>query len=174
MCNTSHKRNHVSPLLRSLHWLTIKTCIKDKLSTLCHFFTLIQPLFICLTFFLSYLHRDSSSPLIQELYAFCTWRPKHLDIALFPRLLLLSGIVCLLKLDACSQPLHLKLPWRLIFSNLSYASEISTPSTFFCKLLQLTWCVCVCVCVYVCVCVTVCVCVCVWCRLCLLGSLSLD
>ena len=61
---------------------------------------------------------------------------------------------------------------------------MSTPSTFFCKLLHLTavrcvcvcMCVCVCVIACVCVCVTLCVCVCacVWCRLCLLGTLSLD
>ena len=36
-------------------------------------FSLLQPLFICLTFSVSTLHQDSSAPpLTQELYAFCT------------------------------------------------------------------------------------------------------
>ena len=33
---------------------------------------------------------------------------KHLDIILFPMLLLLSEILCLMKLDTFGQPLHLK------------------------------------------------------------------
>ena len=66
------KWDHVSPLLRTLHWLPIQARIEYKLSTLCHsFFALIQPLFICLTFSVSTLHQDSSAPhLSQELYAF--------------------------------------------------------------------------------------------------------
>ena len=36
-------------------------------------FSLILPLFICLTVFMSTFHLDSSAPpLTQELYAFCT------------------------------------------------------------------------------------------------------
>ena len=36
-------------------------------------FSLIQPLFVCLTFSMSTLHQDNSAPhLTQELYAFCT------------------------------------------------------------------------------------------------------
>ena len=35
---------------------------------------------------------------------------KHLNIACVSMLLLLSGILCLLKLDTFSQPLHLKQP----------------------------------------------------------------
>ena len=55
-------------------------------------FSLIQPLFICLTFSVSTLNYDSSAPsLTQELYAFGTQRPKHLVIAHFPIPLLLSG-----------------------------------------------------------------------------------
>ena len=74
-------------------------------------FSLIQPLFICLTFSVSTLNYDSSAPsLTQELYAFRTPRPKHLDIAHFPIPLLLSGILCLVRLDIFSQPLKLKLP----------------------------------------------------------------
>ena len=64
----AHKRDHVSPLLRTHHWLPIQARIKYKLSTLCHSFFLIQPLFICLTFSVSILYQDSSaSPLTQEL-----------------------------------------------------------------------------------------------------------
>ena len=55
-------------------------------------FSLIHPLFICLTFSMSTVYQDiSAPPLTQELYAFCcTLRPKHLDIAHFPIPLLLS------------------------------------------------------------------------------------
>ena len=53
------------------------------------------------------LHQDSSAPpLTQELYAFRTWRPKQLYIAHFPMPLLLSGILCLVKLNIISQPQH--------------------------------------------------------------------
>ena len=89
----AHKRDQVSPFLRTLH------CPPKHLSNIrCQHpvtpFSLIQPLFICLAFFMSTLHQNSSAPpLIQELYAFCTWRPKHLDIAPFLMLLLLSGIL---------------------------------------------------------------------------------
>ena len=34
----AHKQDHVSTLLRTLHWLLIQACIKCKLSTLCHSF----------------------------------------------------------------------------------------------------------------------------------------
>ena len=34
----ANKRDHVSPLLRTLHWLPIQACIECKLSTLCHSF----------------------------------------------------------------------------------------------------------------------------------------
>ena len=67
--------------------------------------SLIQTLFICLIFSMSTLHQDSSTPpLTQQLFAFPTWRPKHLDIAHFPMPLLLSGILCLVKLDILNQP----------------------------------------------------------------------
>ena len=36
----AHKRDHVSPLLRTLHWLPIQASIEYKLSTLCHSFFL--------------------------------------------------------------------------------------------------------------------------------------
>ena len=36
----AHKRDHVSPLLRTLHWLPIQAYIEYKLSTLCHSFFL--------------------------------------------------------------------------------------------------------------------------------------
>ena len=74
---------------------------------------MIQPLFICLTFSVSTLHKDSSDPpLTQELYAFRTYRPKHLDIAHFPMLLLLSGIVCLMKLRHTQSTTAFKTPLK--------------------------------------------------------------
>ena len=36
----AHKRDHVSPLLRTLHWLPIQARIEYKLLTLCHSFCL--------------------------------------------------------------------------------------------------------------------------------------
>ena len=67
------KWDHVSTLLRTLHWLPIQAHTKYKLSTLSLLFFLIQPLFICLTFSVSALHQDSSTSLLtQELYAFHT------------------------------------------------------------------------------------------------------
>ena len=52
---------------------------------------------------MSTLHQDSSAPpLTQELYAFRKYRLKHLDIAHFPMLLLLSGILCHVKVDIFS------------------------------------------------------------------------
>ena len=55
------------------------------------------------------LHQDSSaSPPTLELCAFHALRPKHLDFIVFRMLPLLPGIVCLVKLDTLSQPLHLK------------------------------------------------------------------
>ena len=80
-------------------------------------FSLIQPLFICLTFSMSTLHQDSSAPHLTRILRIPHIKTKHLDIAHFPTLLFLSEILCLMKLDIFSQPLHLKLPWRLICSN---------------------------------------------------------
>ena len=31
-----HKQSHISPLLKTLHWLPIKACIDYKLSVICH------------------------------------------------------------------------------------------------------------------------------------------
>ena len=43
----AHKRDHVSPLLRTLHWLPIQARIKYKLSTLCHsFFSDTAPVYL--------------------------------------------------------------------------------------------------------------------------------
>ena len=68
----AHKRDHVSPLLRTLHWLPIQARIEYVANTVTPL-SLIQPLFICLTFSMSTLHQDSSAPhLTQELYAFRT------------------------------------------------------------------------------------------------------
>ena len=44
----AHKRDHVSPLLRTLHWLPVQARIEYKLSTLCHsFFSDTAP--VCLS-----------------------------------------------------------------------------------------------------------------------------
>ena len=95
----AHKRDHVSPLLRTLHWLPIQARVEYKLSTLCHpFFSATSP--VWLSDLMSTLHQDSSAPpLTQEPDAFRTLRPTHLDIAPFPMRFLLSGILCLVKLD---------------------------------------------------------------------------
>ena len=43
----AHKRDHVSPLLRTLHWLPIQTRIEYTLSTLCHsFFSNTAPVYL--------------------------------------------------------------------------------------------------------------------------------
>ena len=43
----THKRDHVSPLLRTLHWLPIQARIEYKLSTLCHsFFSDTAPVYL--------------------------------------------------------------------------------------------------------------------------------
>ena len=43
----AHKRDHVSPLLRTLHWLPIQARIEYKLSTLCHsFFSDTAPVYL--------------------------------------------------------------------------------------------------------------------------------
>ena len=65
------------------------------------------------------LHEDNSDPLLtQELYALHMLRAKHLHVALFPMMLLLSGIPCLVKLDIFMQSstafkTTLKTPWYL-------------------------------------------------------------
>ena len=107
----AHKQDHVSPLLRTLHWLPIQARIKYKLSTLCHsFFSDTAPVY------LSGLLRVYSPS--RQLRSFSDSRTlriphiktKHLDIVHFLMLLLLSGILCLMTLDIFSQSLHLKLP----------------------------------------------------------------
>ena len=67
----------------------------------------IQILFTCLSFSVGALHQDSSTPLTRELYPFLMLRPNHFDIVLFPMLLLLFGILCRVKWDTFSQPMHL-------------------------------------------------------------------
>ena len=43
----AHKRDHISPLLRTLHWLPIQACIEFKLSTLSHsFFSDTAPVYL--------------------------------------------------------------------------------------------------------------------------------
>ena len=58
----AHKRDHVSPLLRTLHWLPIQAHIECKLSTLCQsFFSDTAPVYP-FTFSISTPHEDNSAP----------------------------------------------------------------------------------------------------------------
>ena len=68
----AYEQDHVLVFLETLHWLPIKACIECK-ETLQ---SLMQPLFICLTFFvMCTLHQDSSAPLLtHQLYAYHTRR----------------------------------------------------------------------------------------------------
>lgn len=73
---------------------------------------------------------------------------KHLDIILFPMLLLLSEILCLMKLDTFGQPLHLKPFWRSICLKPNTASKFSTTHThnLFLNYFSVIMCCVVCVC----------------------------
>ena len=47
LVHKSHKRDNVSPVLRTLHWLPIQARIEFKLSTLCHsFFSDTAPVYL--------------------------------------------------------------------------------------------------------------------------------
>ena len=119
----AHKRDHVSPLLRTLHWLPIQTRIEYKLSTLCHsFFSNTAPVYLS-----DFLRVYSQLRQLRSFSRSRTLRISHiktndLDIVHFPMPLLLSGVLCLMTLDIFSQSLHLKLPWRLICSDPTSAS----------------------------------------------------
>ena len=69
----AHKRDHVSPFSELFtgcpsEYISSKSCQHSVTP-----FSLMQPLFICLTFSVSTLHQDSSTPpLTQELYTFHT------------------------------------------------------------------------------------------------------
>ena len=69
----AHKRDHVSPLLRTLHWLPIQARIEYKLSALCHsFFSDTAPLY------LSDLHVYSSSIQLRSTSDSRTLRIQHM------------------------------------------------------------------------------------------------
>ena len=168
----THKRDHVSPLLRTLHWLPIQARIKHKLSTLCHsFFSDTAPVYLC-DFLRVYcpsrqLRSSSDSRTLRIPHI----RPKHLDSIHFPMLLLLSGILCLMTLDIFSQSLHLKLPWTVEDSSVQILPLLVKPvlppplsMNYIIWLAVVCVCMCVCVCAHVhaCVHICVCVCVCVW------------
>ena len=69
----AHKRDHVSPLLRTLHWQPIQAGMSISCQHSVTPFSLIHPLIICMTFSVFTLHQDSSAPpLTRELYAFRT------------------------------------------------------------------------------------------------------
>ena len=106
----AHKRDHVSPLLRTPHWLPIQAHIEYKLSTLCHsFFSDTAPVYLS-----DLLHDYSPSRQLRSSSDSRTLHIPHIRTETFgqrsfPMLLLLSGILCLVKLDIFSPPLHLKL-----------------------------------------------------------------
>ena len=106
------------------------TSMYINLSTCGHsFFSLFVDLF--------HLHSPS-----RQLYTFQTLWLKHLDIILFPILLLLSGILCLVNLKTFTQPAHLK-PTRRLFRQkpttctATSASQHPVPSNLFFKLFLL-------------------------------------
>ena len=81
---------------------------------------MIQPLFSCLVFFMRAVHRDNSAPLLnQEHNTFHVLRPKHLDIAPFPMLFLLSGIQPTTAFKTARKT-HLRLTAVSKFSHLSH------------------------------------------------------
>ena len=69
---------------------------------------------------------SSATYLTQEFFALHIPRPKHLDTTLFSKLLLLSEIPCLMKLDTFSLLLYLELLWRPICLKPTAASKFST------------------------------------------------
>ena len=108
-------RDHVSSLLRTLHWLPIQARIEYKLSTLCHsFFSDTAPVYLSDLLRVYSPSRQLRSSSDSRTLRIPHKRPKHLDIVHFPMLLLLSGILSLVILGILSQSLHLKLPRRLI------------------------------------------------------------
>ena len=107
----AHKRYHVSPLLRTLHWLAIQARIEYKLSTLFHFFFFdTEPVYLSDLLHVYSPSRQLRSSSDSRTLPIPHIKTKHLDIAHFPMLLFLSGILCFMKLDIFSQPLHSKLP----------------------------------------------------------------
>ena len=106
----AHKRD-VSPLLRTLHWLAIQARIEYKLSTLFHFFFFdTEPVYLSDLLHVYSPSRQLRSSSDSRTLPIPHIKTKHLDIAHFPMLLFLSGILCFMKLDIFSQPLHSKLP----------------------------------------------------------------
>ena len=81
----AHKRGHVSPLLRTLHWLPIQASIEYKLSTLCHsFFSDTAPVYLSDLLRVYSLSRQLRSSSDSRTLRSPHIRPKHLDIVHFP------------------------------------------------------------------------------------------
>ena len=89
--------------------------------------SLLQLLFTSLVFFVYtpsiHLRSSSNSRTLRIPHV----KTKHLDITLFPKLLLLSGSTYLVKLDSFSQPLQLRPLWKPIRLKPTTASQFSTP-----------------------------------------------
>ena len=158
------------PSSTTRHWLFIPARTEYMLSTLRSFFSDAVP--VCLSDLLRVYSpskqlrssSDTRTPRIPHT------KTRHLDIGHFPMPPLLFGILCLVKLNIFSHPLHWKPPWTLFCSNSTSSNKISTTSTFFVnyfRWLAVMWCVCVCM--FVCVCVCVCACVFVFVCVCDVG-----
>lgn len=116
---------------------------KHALSISCHLnlLSLVTHLmFICLMLFMCTFHQDSTaSHFAEELYTFHALRPKLLDIAPFPMLHLLSGIVYLVKLNtfsqsvshACKAALKIHL-FKIYYSYQTLPSSAPVCSVYFC------------------------------------------
>ena len=119
----AHKRDHVSPLLRTLHWLPIQARIEYTLSTVCHsFFSDTAPVY------LSDLRVYSPSRQLRSSSDWRTLRIPHIKTKTFGHRSFshtAPSVWNYLPRDIrhiFSQSLQLKLPWRLICSNPTSAS----------------------------------------------------
>ena len=111
LCNIASTLPGESPSLHLLHppmehYYTYCTRLRNTASIASGSatpFSLIKPLFICPNFFVSSLHQDSSAlSLTQELYAFAHEDQNIWTSLIFSMPLLLSGILCLVKLEITS------------------------------------------------------------------------
>ena len=90
----ARKRDHVSPLLRNLHWLPFLARIKYKLSTFWHSFSFLFSVYLSGLLRAYNSSRQPRSSFWLRTICITKVKTKHLDIALFPILLLLFGILC--------------------------------------------------------------------------------
>ena len=115
----AHKRDHVSPLLRTLHWLPIQAGFEYKLSTLYHaFFSDTAPVYLS-----DLLHVYCLSRQLRSSSDSRTLRIPHIKAKTFGQRSFYYAALSIWnslpreKLETFSQPLHLKKPRRLVCSN---------------------------------------------------------